>query len=252
MANNIILIGFMGVGKGRTARALAEKTGETARLKERLADEAARAGEALRKAAEAGAAREARLAAEMQDLRSQLEEKEMLARTLGDNIASLVGKNEEFQRIMFDERHDYEEQSRKFCEEIGRLRSDLKWRDQETARMREELFDAVLLDAPCSGLGTLGRNPDIRWSSSMHELRALSRMQTRLLEHAAYCLKPGGVLVYSVCSPEPEETEAVVKAFLTKNRRSETSRVAKGKAKVRPADFLQFLLIFFRRNTFHQ
>jgi 16S rRNA (cytosine967-C5)-methyltransferase len=52
----------------------------------------------------------------------------------------------------------------------------------------------------------------------MHELRALSRMQTRLLEHAAYCLKPGGVLVYSVCSPEPEETEAVVKAFLMKNR----------------------------------
>jgi 16S rRNA (cytosine967-C5)-methyltransferase len=79
-------------------------------------------------------------------------------------------------------------------------------------------FDRALLDAPCSGLGTLGRNPDIRWSSSMHELRALSRMQTRLLEHAAYCLKPGGVLVYSVCSPEPEETEAVVKAFLMKNR----------------------------------
>jgi chromosome segregation ATPase len=124
-------------------QALAEKTGETARLKERLADEAARADQALRKAAEAGAAREAQLAAEMQELRSQLEEKELLARTLGDNIASLVGKNEEFQSIMFDERHDYEEQSKKFCEEIGRLRSDLKWRDQETAKMREELFDAV-------------------------------------------------------------------------------------------------------------
>jgi 16S rRNA (cytosine967-C5)-methyltransferase len=79
-------------------------------------------------------------------------------------------------------------------------------------------FDRVLLDAPCSGLGTLGRNPDIRWTSTRRELRALTGMQARLLEHAAACVKPGGVIVYSVCSPEPEETEAVVRAFLAKNR----------------------------------
>ena len=79
-------------------------------------------------------------------------------------------------------------------------------------------FDRVLLDAPCSGLGTLGRNPDIRWSSSKRELRALSGLQARLLEHAAGCVKPGGLIVYSVCSPEPEETEAVIKAFLAKDR----------------------------------
>ncbi|MFO7684782.1 MAG: 16S rRNA (cytosine(967)-C(5))-methyltransferase RsmB [Desulfobacterales bacterium] len=80
-------------------------------------------------------------------------------------------------------------------------------------------FDRLLLDAPCSGLGTLGRNPDIRWSSSKRELRALAGMQIRLLENAANCLKPGGLLVYSVCSPEPEETEAVIRGFLGKNRR---------------------------------
>jgi 16S rRNA (cytosine967-C5)-methyltransferase len=79
-------------------------------------------------------------------------------------------------------------------------------------------FDRVLIDAPCSGLGTLGRNPDIRWTSSAAELLGLSGMQARLLEHAAGYVKPGGLLVYSVCSPEPEETEAVVQSFLSKNR----------------------------------
>jgi 16S rRNA (cytosine967-C5)-methyltransferase len=79
-------------------------------------------------------------------------------------------------------------------------------------------FDRILIDAPCSGLGTLRRNPDIRWSSSPKKLRPLAGMQLRLLEGAAGALKPHGVMVYAVCSPEPEETEAVVKAFLEKNR----------------------------------
>jgi 16S rRNA (cytosine967-C5)-methyltransferase len=79
-------------------------------------------------------------------------------------------------------------------------------------------FDRILLDAPCSGLGTLRRNPDIRWASSPKQLRPLAGMQLRLLEGAAAALKPRGVMVYAVCSPEPEETEAVVKAFLEKNR----------------------------------
>ena len=79
-------------------------------------------------------------------------------------------------------------------------------------------FDRVLLDAPCSGLGTLRRNPDIRWASSPKQLRPLAGMQVRLLEGVALALKPHGVMVYAVCSPEPEETEAVVKAFLEKNR----------------------------------
>jgi 16S rRNA (cytosine967-C5)-methyltransferase len=79
-------------------------------------------------------------------------------------------------------------------------------------------FDRILLDAPCSGLGTLRRNPDIRWASSQKQLRPLAGMQVRLLEGAAGALKPHGVMVYAVCSPEPEETEAVVKAFLEKNR----------------------------------
>lgn len=124
-------------------QALAEKTAETARLKEHLMDAASRADMALRKAADAAASRESELAAQIHELTSQLEEKELLARTLGDNISSLAGKNEEFQSIMFDEKRDSEAQSKKFCEEIGRLRADLKWRDQEVAKMRDELFEAV-------------------------------------------------------------------------------------------------------------
>jgi 16S rRNA (cytosine967-C5)-methyltransferase len=79
-------------------------------------------------------------------------------------------------------------------------------------------FDRVLIDAPCSGLGTLRRNPDIRWTSSQKQLRPLAGVQLRLLEGAAAALKPHGVMVFAVCSPEPEETEAVVKAFLEKHR----------------------------------
>lgn len=124
-------------------QALAEKMSEMVRLRERIQETAENGRAELRKAEEIHARETSACRKEMHELRSQAEEKEMLARTYSDNIASLVGKNEEFQSIMFDERRDYEEQSKKYCEEIGRLRADLKWRDQETAKVREELFDAV-------------------------------------------------------------------------------------------------------------
>jgi 16S rRNA (cytosine967-C5)-methyltransferase len=75
-------------------------------------------------------------------------------------------------------------------------------------------FDLVLLDAPCSGLGTLRRDPDIRWRRSEEELPLLAAVQRRMLEHAAAVVSPGGRLVYSTCSSEPEENEEVVAGFL--------------------------------------
>lgn len=75
-------------------------------------------------------------------------------------------------------------------------------------------FDRVLLDAPCSGLGVLRRNPDAKWSVRESDLRAHQERQGRFLNHAAACLRPGGLLVYSVCSTEPEETDSVVGRFL--------------------------------------
>ena len=76
------------------------------------------------------------------------------------------------------------------------------------------VFDRVLLDAPCSGLGTLRRDPDIKWRRTPADLPALASAQRAMLAHAAGVLKPGGTLVYATCSSEPEENDDVVAAFL--------------------------------------
>lgn len=75
-------------------------------------------------------------------------------------------------------------------------------------------FDCVLVDAPCSGLGTLRRDPDIRWRRHETDLDALASDQIRMLQHAAEVVAPGGRLVYVTCSSEPEENEQVADAFL--------------------------------------
>ncbi len=74
--------------------------------------------------------------------------------------------------------------------------------------------DAVLIDAPCSGFGTLRRHPDIRWNRTAKQLRTLSEIQYSLLKNVAPHLKPGAVLVYSTCSVEPEENEELSRRFL--------------------------------------
>ncbi len=75
-------------------------------------------------------------------------------------------------------------------------------------------FDSILLDAPCSGLGTLGRHPDIRWRGRAADLERHGRRQRELLESLAPLVAPGGTLVYATCSIEPEENEQVVEPFL--------------------------------------
>jgi 16S rRNA (cytosine967-C5)-methyltransferase len=75
-------------------------------------------------------------------------------------------------------------------------------------------FDAVLLDAPCSGLGTLARNPDVRWRLAPEDLARHAARQAELLESLAPLVRPGGRLVYATCSVEPEENEGVVRPFL--------------------------------------
>ena len=77
-----------------------------------------------------------------------------------------------------------------------------------------ETADAVLIDAPCSGFGTLRRHPDIRWNKTLKQVRALSEIQYNLLKNAAPHIKPGGILVYSTCSIEPMENEEVIQRFL--------------------------------------
>jgi 16S rRNA (cytosine967-C5)-methyltransferase len=71
-------------------------------------------------------------------------------------------------------------------------------------------FDRILVDAPCSGTGTLGRNPEIKWRISPADLTDLANRQRAILRQALSCLAPGGRLVYSTCSLEKEENEDVV------------------------------------------
>jgi 16S rRNA (cytosine967-C5)-methyltransferase len=75
-------------------------------------------------------------------------------------------------------------------------------------------FDTVLVDAPCTGLGTLARHPDIRWRARPGDIPYHAARQGALLRSLAPLVRPGGTLVFATCSSEPEENEGVVEPFL--------------------------------------
>ncbi|MEG4104730.1 16S rRNA (cytosine(967)-C(5))-methyltransferase [Microcoleus sp. S13_C5] len=79
------------------------------------------------------------------------------------------------------------------------------------------LADRVLLDAPCSGLGTLHRRADARWRHTPENIQQQSQLQSELLANAATFVKPGGVLVYATCTIHPLENETVIRSFLDSN-----------------------------------
>lgn len=85
----------------------------------------------------------------------------------------------------------------------------LKWTPDEKA-------DAVLLDAPCTATGTIRRHPDLPWLKSEDDVKALSALQARMIDRAVSFLKPGGVLIYCVCSLQPEEGERQAKTALSR------------------------------------
>jgi 16S rRNA (cytosine967-C5)-methyltransferase len=80
------------------------------------------------------------------------------------------------------------------------------------------LFDRVLVDAPCSGTGTLRHNPEIKWRLLPKKLEELSKLQLAILSNCAELVKPKGRLIYSTCSLEYEENEQVIEEFLSKNK----------------------------------
>lgn len=88
-----------------------------------------------------------------------------------------------------------------------------------------QLFDKVLIDAPCSGTGVTGRHPDIRWNREEQELARYQQTQLEILEQAAQLVKDGGVLVYATCSIEPEENHGVVNTFLQNNSNFTLSKI---------------------------
>jgi 16S rRNA (cytosine967-C5)-methyltransferase len=84
-------------------------------------------------------------------------------------------------------------------------------------KLKEE-FNGVLLDAPCSGTGVLSRHSDSRWNRDIKDIKRLSLLQKNMIEEASHFVKPGGSMVYSVCSIEPEEGEEVVQSFIECNK----------------------------------
>jgi 16S rRNA (cytosine967-C5)-methyltransferase len=96
------------------------------------------------------------------------------------------------------------------------------------------VFDAVLVDAPCSGLGAIRRDPDIRWRRQEADLAAFADTQGRILQESAQLVRPGGRLVYATCSSEPEENEDVVHRFLDTNPAWRTDGPATAVRRVSP------------------
>lgn len=103
---------------------------------------------------------------------------------------------------------------------MERLRTDVDVRawDWSAGHPTWPAFDGVLVDAPCTGLGTIRRHPEIRWRRHVTDLASSARLQLGILSHAAELVRPGGWLVYAVCSPEPEEGIEVVEKFLATER----------------------------------
>ncbi len=108
--------------------------------------------------------------------------------------------------------------ARQACERLG-LRS-VEFRLGDARDLPDQWAgqcDRVLADVPCSGLGVLAGRPDLRWRKRAEDIPALARLQSELLDAAARCVRPGGTLVYSTCTTEPEENEQVVASFLDRH-----------------------------------
>ncbi len=88
-------------------------------------------------------------------------------------------------------------------------------------------YDRILLDAPCSGMGTLSKKPEIKWKKDLLDIRKLSTLQSELIRKAASMVNPGGVLVYSTCTIEPEENFEVVSKFLEEHPEFELDNASK-------------------------
>jgi 16S rRNA (cytosine967-C5)-methyltransferase len=88
-------------------------------------------------------------------------------------------------------------------------------------------FDRILVDAPCSGLGTLRAHPEIKWNRDEKDLRRLSRLQAKTLRQVSQRLKPGGILVYSTCTLATEENEGNIESFLADHSEFELQDAAR-------------------------
>jgi 16S rRNA (cytosine967-C5)-methyltransferase len=131
------------------------------------------------------------------------------------HLAALMGDHGE---IVSVERHAG--RARSLSETCTRMRANsVRVEVADASRPRPDPpFDRVLLDPPCSGLGTLQSRPDIRWRSSTAQIKELAQLQRRMLEVAADSAAPGAVVVYSVCTISRAETTSLIDAFCRAHR----------------------------------
>lgn len=102
-------------------------------------------------------------------------------------------------------------------ENLARLKLNVEIAAADALEWRGGPFDAVLLDAPCSSTGTIRRHPDVPWLKAEADVGVLTGLQAKLLDRSADLLKPGGTLIYCVCSLEPEEGEAQIESLIARN-----------------------------------
>jgi 16S rRNA (cytosine967-C5)-methyltransferase len=128
----------------------------------------------------------------------------------------------------------------RLSENLARLKLEVATQAADVLEWQGGPFDAILLDAPCSSSGTIRRHPDIPWLKGDADIAVLVSLQQRLLDRAVTLLKPGGVLVYCVCSLEPDEGERQIEALLARNldlrRRPITAEEVFGQAEFVSAD----------------
>lgn len=103
------------------------------------------------------------------------------------------------------------------AERLGAINVRVEVADAELPRPSGDTFDRVLVDPPCSGLGTLQAHPDLRWRVTPESIAKMAGAQARMLAAGAAALRPDGVLVYATCTISPTENERTISAFLDSN-----------------------------------
>ncbi len=109
------------------------------------------------------------------------------------------------------------ERLKRFAMNLERLGYSAEAEVADATAYTAPAFDAVLLDAPCTATGTMRRHPDVGWTKRASDITTLAAIQSRMLDRAAALVRPGGRLVYCVCSLEPEEGEAQIAALVRRN-----------------------------------
>ncbi len=125
------------------------------------------------------------------------------------------------------------------CERLGITNVQFIAGDSEQLNL--PIADKIIVDAPCTGLGTLRKKPDIKWKREQEDILRLAKQQFNLLENASRLLKQGGIIVYSTCTTEPEENQQLVKSFLQNHPEFKVDDASKfvNKSVVTPEGFVE-------------